>query len=72
VLSAAIGSRKPEARAFQTVLDRFGADPADALLVDDSAANVAGARALGMATHRYDGDDEALRVAVAAFERRGR
>lgn len=39
---------KPEAAIFRLLCDRNGLDPAECLFIDDSAANVAGARDFGM------------------------
>ncbi len=47
--SCDLGERKPEATFFAAVLGVLGAAPAGCLLVDDSAANVEGARTAGMA-----------------------
>lgn len=41
---------KPAAEAFRRALALAGLDPADALFLDDSARNVAGAKAAGLAT----------------------
>lgn len=47
-LSCEIGMRKPEPEAFVHVAGRIGAPPARIVFVDDTAENVAGARAAGM------------------------
>ena len=39
---------KPDAAIFCLLCERNGLDPAECLFIDDSAANVAGARAFGM------------------------
>lgn len=39
---------KPDAAIFRALCDRNGLDPASCLFIDDSPANVAGARAFGM------------------------
>jgi 2-haloacid dehalogenase len=39
---------KPDRRIFELLLDRFGLTPAATVFVDDSAANVRAARAVGM------------------------
>lgn len=39
---------KPDAAIYRLALARFGLAPGDAVFIDDSAANVAGARALGI------------------------
>jgi 2-haloacid dehalogenase/putative hydrolase of the HAD superfamily len=54
---------KPEPRIYEIVLERTGLEPADLLFVDDSAANIAAADALGFHTHHFT-DPAALRPAV--------
>ncbi|MEM9145910.1 MAG: HAD family phosphatase [Pseudomonadota bacterium] len=53
VVSAHEGLLKPDPRIFGVLLERTGLAPGDALFVDDSAMNVAGARAIGMAAHHF-------------------
>jgi FMN phosphatase YigB (HAD superfamily) len=48
VLSFEVGTMKPEPAILQVALERLGAAPAGAVLVDDLAANLDAARALGM------------------------
>ncbi|MEW1861456.1 HAD family phosphatase [Streptomyces sp. NPDC088194] len=48
VYSHEIGWSKPDPRAFTLTCERLGARPADCLFVDDLAANVEAAQALGM------------------------
>jgi 2-haloacid dehalogenase len=60
VVSGEEGITKPDRRLFQVLVDRFRVDPASALLVDDSAANVEAAAALGFMTERFT-SAEALR-----------
>jgi HAD superfamily hydrolase (TIGR01509 family) len=47
-ISAEEGVMKPDARIFCVALARAGARPAEAIFVDDFAANVEGARGRGM------------------------
>ena len=54
---------KPEPRIFEIVLERTGLEPADLLFVDDSAANITAAEALGFHVHHFT-DPAALRPAV--------
>ena len=63
VVSGAERVIKPDPRIYQIVLERTGLDPADLLFVDDSAANIAAADALGFHTHHFT-DPAALRPAV--------
>ncbi|HEX3721491.1 MAG TPA: HAD-IA family hydrolase, partial [Nitrolancea sp.] len=48
IISAHVGSRKPEPRIFEVALELLGADAGSVLLVDDAVENVAAARAMGM------------------------
>lgn len=48
VLSFREGACKPDPALFQVALAQAGVAPGEALLIDDGAANVAGARALGI------------------------
>ena len=54
---------KPEPRIYEIVLERTGLEPADLLFVDDSAANITAAEALGFHVHHFT-DPAALRPAV--------
>jgi putative hydrolase of the HAD superfamily len=64
-VSAEFGVRKPDPEVYRRCLDRLGIAPAAALFIDDSAANVGGARAAGLAGHDYTGPD-ALETALGA------
>jgi len=55
VVSATEGLLKPDPALFHRLLDRFALDPATTLFIDDVAANVEGADALGMRTHHFTG-----------------
>jgi putative hydrolase of the HAD superfamily len=48
VISAEIGVMKPAAAAYQAVLDRLALPAARCVFIDDQAANIAAAQALGM------------------------
>jgi 2-haloacid dehalogenase len=48
VVSGEIGLIKPDARIYQHLLERFGLAAEDCVFIDDSAANVAGAQAVGI------------------------
>jgi 2-haloacid dehalogenase/putative hydrolase of the HAD superfamily len=54
---------KPEPRIFEIACERAGLRPQEMLFVDDSAANIAAAEALGFVVHRFD-DPAALRPAL--------
>ncbi|MFP3464726.1 HAD family hydrolase [Leifsonia sp. SIMBA_070] len=78
LVSAVLGARKPERRIYTRALGRFGIDPSDAILFDDSTANVEGARACGMHAYHFakneDGsfDTAGMLDAIHAFASRPR
>ena len=55
---------KPDPAIYRLALARFGLAPQHALFVDDNAANIASARALGIHTHLFV-DAPTLRAALA-------
>ncbi|EJL37154.1 haloacid dehalogenase superfamily protein, subfamily IA, variant 3 with third motif having DD or ED [Caulobacter sp. AP07] len=57
---------KPDPRIFEIVLARTGLAPGELLFVDDSAANIAAAAAMGFHTHHFT-DPAALRPAIERF-----
>ncbi|MEI7444947.1 MAG: HAD family phosphatase [Burkholderiales bacterium] len=63
-LSFEIGARKPEARAFDAVARAIGVPAGRILFVDDTDANVEGARAAGLLAERVRSADDA-RAALA-------
>jgi glucose-1-phosphatase len=60
--SQEIGARKPEAAAFQHILDQWGLLPEETLFIDDISANLLGAQQLGIKTLLFplNGDLTAL------------
>ena len=54
LFSCMLGSRKPDAALYERAVERFGAHPADAFLLDDNADNIAGARAVGLTAVRLE------------------
>jgi 2-haloacid dehalogenase len=60
VVSGEEGMVKPDPRLFRVLLDRFGLAPEATFYVDDSPANVAAARRLGIDAVRFS-DPEQLR-----------
>jgi|SoiMethySBSTD1v2_1073268.scaffolds.fasta_scaffold297597_2 putative hydrolase of the HAD superfamily len=66
--SAEIGWRKPSREYFTTVLEQLRLPAGECLLVDDTARNVAGARAAGLLAMRWTGlgDLGYLRAALLA------
>ena len=65
VISGELGVVKPDAAIYHAACARFGRAPQDFLFVDDSAANIAAAQALGFDTHHFT-DPAALRPALEA------
>lgn len=65
VVSGPLNMMKPDPRLYAIALERLGFPASEVLFVDDSAANVAGAAAVGMPAHRFT-DPESLRGALAA------
>ena len=53
VVSGFEGVAKPDSEIFELLLTRFGLRAQTTLLIDDSAANVEGARAVGMPALRF-------------------
>ncbi|MBK6626979.1 MAG: HAD family phosphatase [Flavobacteriales bacterium] len=63
--SCEIGLRKPDAAAFQHVLEHHGADPARTLFIDDSIQHVVGARAAALRAEHLDLTREDVSALVA-------
>ena len=61
LISGDVGVNKPDRQIFEHLVDRFGIEPATALFIDDSAANVATATALGFHAIQFT-DAAALRL----------
>ncbi len=61
--AAALGVLKPDPAAFAAAAAALGEDPRRCLFVDDLAANLDGARAVGMAAQLFDVSDPAGSVA---------
>ncbi|MFC6357403.1 HAD-IA family hydrolase [Luethyella okanaganae] len=77
LVSAVLGARKPELRIYTRAMSKFGVAPENAILIDDSAANVRGAREAGMHAFQLvrtsDGHNTGeLADAVEAFAARSR
>jgi 2-haloacid dehalogenase len=60
VISGDVGVNKPDRRIFEHLIEEFGIEPAAALFIDDSSANVEAAKALGFGTVQFT-DAGALR-----------
>jgi 2-haloacid dehalogenase/putative hydrolase of the HAD superfamily len=65
VVSAHEGVIKPDRRLFEIACARSGLEPGDFLFIDDSAANIDAAAAMGFHVHLFD-DPAALRPALEA------
>ncbi|MFY7854150.1 MAG: HAD-IA family hydrolase, partial [Brevundimonas sp.] len=65
VVSGDEGVIKPDRRIYEIVLERTGLSPVDLLFIDDSAANIAAAEALGFHTHHFT-DPSLLRPILEA------
>lgn len=66
VVSSTEGVAKPDAEIFQRLLRRFELTAATTLMIDDSAANVAAAAALGMPVVRFESPPQLCRCLQAA------
>lgn len=56
--SCTVGHAKPDPAYFRKVLATLGAEPAEVGFVDDSAANVAAAREVGLVAHQWRAGDD--------------
>jgi putative hydrolase of the HAD superfamily len=64
VNSSQVGMAKPNKELFRVALERSGVTPAQALFIDDTAANVTSASSLGILSHAFTGHQ-----AMSAFLR---
>ena len=53
---------KPNREIFEHILGKFGLVAEECLFIDDNAANIEGAKAVGIQTYLFDGDAEKLRA----------
>ena len=65
-----LGAAKPDRAFFERALARTGATGGDALLIDDSAPNIVGARGVGLAAEQWH-LDEGYDVLLARLARHG-
>ena len=63
VISGEVGVNKPDRRIFEHLAQRFGIEPEESVFVDDSAANIDAANALGFFAIQFT-DAAALRRAL--------
>jgi FMN phosphatase YigB (HAD superfamily) len=57
---------KPDPEIFRRLFERFGLVPDETVFVDDAAANISAARALGMATVQFSSPEQ-LRAELVAL-----
>ncbi|WP_030674950.1 HAD-IA family hydrolase [Streptomyces sp. NRRL B-1347] len=60
VYSHEIGIEKPDPRAFEAACASLAAGPENCLFIDDAAANVEAARAVGMQAHLHEANAETI------------
>ncbi len=65
IVSGQVGLLKPDAAIFALLCEQAGLEPEECLFIDDSAANVAGARAFGMEAHHFTGAEGLARDLTA-------
>jgi epoxide hydrolase-like predicted phosphatase len=66
VFSCMEGTRKPEQRIYEIVLERLGVEPREAVLIDDRAEFCRAAQALGIHTILFDNPQQ-VRQELASF-----
>jgi len=66
LISGDVGVAKPDPRIFGALIERFGVVPERSVFIDDVAANVQVAEALGFRTIRFRGADD-LRRSLATL-----
>lgn len=68
LISYEVKEVKPSTAIYQTLCDRFSIDPAQAVFLDDSPINIAGAKAFGLHTILFtDHEDAAAQLQALAF-----
>lgn len=67
VISAVERLAKPDPAIFHLAARRFGCPPETMLFIDDNAANIATAKALGWQVHHFVGDPDALEARLVAL-----
>lgn len=66
VISAAIGTMKPDPAPYHAILQELGVEAEDALFIDDFMENIEGARAVGMSALYYTPEID-LRTSITAW-----
>ncbi|WP_370073185.1 HAD-IA family hydrolase [Novosphingobium sp. THN1] len=67
VISAVERLAKPDPAIFHLAARRFGRPPETMLFIDDNAANIATAKALGWQVHHFVGDPDVLEARLVAL-----
>lgn len=70
-LSCEIGSSKPDFSAYQTVIDQLQLKPEECLFVDDSPANVEGAKKAGMDSFCFNCKKDRIDLVIKELAARG-
>jgi HAD superfamily hydrolase (TIGR01509 family) len=68
VISCETQTLKPEPAIYQTLLEKYSLNPAECLFIDDSPANVEGARQMGMHALQYISGEQIRRELEAQFQ----
>jgi epoxide hydrolase-like predicted phosphatase len=68
VISSEEGIMKPDARIYQIAAERLGIQPEEAVFVDDMAANIQGAQAIGMHGIQFESTDQVVKEVRKALE----
>ncbi len=69
VFSGLIGMVKPNREIFEHLLERFALTADECLFIDDNAANIAAAKAIGIHGYLFDGDAVKLQTALNTIGR---
>jgi 2-haloacid dehalogenase len=64
VISGDVGVAKPDPRIYRALIERFGIAPEQSVFIDDVAANVQAAGAMGFRTIRFEDPDRLRRSLV--------
>lgn len=59
IISAEVRCAKPVERIYRLALERLGAEPEEAVFIDDYLPNIEGARAIGMHAIHFQGPEQA-------------
>ena len=65
IFSAETGMRKPAPELFRWLLEKLGANPEEAIFVDDYGENIKAAQALGLRTVKFCSADQAKQEVLA-------